>query len=123
MLVCSGEQPMIYSNQLDRQSTQIHRLVLLVAEVLIEEGTVLAVSGSLIKRGMIPHESVTLDKEEKMVLSSGALVATWCSWDLFSWLGWAGGHRHLFGRFWSSPICQFAVATTKDIISRDIKEY
>jgi len=76
--------------------------VLVVAEVLIEEGTVLAV---------------------KMVLSSSALVATWCSWGLFSWLGWAGGHRHLFGRFWFSPICQFAVTTTKDIISRDIEEY
>jgi len=46
------------------------------AEVLIEEGTVLAVSRFLVKRGMIPHESVTLDEEEKMVLSSGALVAT-----------------------------------------------
>jgi len=67
---------MIHSNQLDRQSAQIHRLVLLVVEVLIEEGMVLAVSGLLLKRAMIPHESVTLDEEEKMVLSSGALVAT-----------------------------------------------
>jgi len=50
--------------------------VLLVVEVLIEEGMVLAVSGLLVKRAMIPHESVTLDEEEKMVLSSGALVAT-----------------------------------------------
>jgi hypothetical protein len=58
--------------------------VLLVAEVLVEEGMVLSVSGFLVKRGMIPHESVTLDEEEKMVLSSGALVATWCSWGLFS---------------------------------------
>jgi len=94
-----------------------------MAEVLVEEGTVLAVSGFLVKRGMIPLESVTLDEEEKMVLSSGALVATWCSWGLFSWLGSAGGHRHLFGHFWSSPICQFAVTTIKDVISRDIEEY
>jgi hypothetical protein len=90
---------MIHSNQLDRQSAQIHRLALLVAEVLIEEGTIFAVSGFLVKRGMIPHESATLDKEEKMVLSSGTLVAIWCSWGLFYWLGWAGGHLHLFGRF------------------------
>jgi hypothetical protein len=55
-----------------------------VGEVLIEEGTVLAVFGFLVKREMIPHESATLDKEEKVVLSSGALVATWCSWGLFS---------------------------------------
>ena len=67
---------MIHSNQLDRQSAQIHRLVLLVAEVLIEEGMVLAVFRFLVKRGMILCESVTLDEEEKMVLSSGALVAT-----------------------------------------------
>jgi len=67
---------MIHSNQLDRQSAQIHRLVLLVAEVLIEEGTVLAVFGFLVKRGMIPRELATLDEQEKMVLSSGALVAT-----------------------------------------------
>jgi len=118
-----GEQLMIHSNQLAQQSAQIYRLVLLVAEVLIEEGTVLALSGFLVKRGMIPHGSATLDKEEKMVLSSGALVATSCSWGLFSWLGWTGGHRHLFGRFWSSLIYQFAVTTTKDIISRDIEEY
>jgi len=48
--------------------------VLLVAEVLIEKGTVLAVSGFLVKRGMIPHESAILDEEEKMVLFSDALV-------------------------------------------------
>jgi len=58
--------------------------VLLVAEVLVEEGMVLAVSGFMVKRGMILHESATLDEEEKMVLSSGDLVATWCSCGLFS---------------------------------------
>ena len=61
--------------------------MLLVTEVLVEEGTVLVVSGFLVKRGMIPHESATLEEEEKMVLSSGVLVATLCSWGLFSWLG------------------------------------
>ena len=55
-----GQQPMIHSNKLDRQSAQVHRLVLLVAEVLIEEGTVLAVSGFLVKRAIILHGSVTL---------------------------------------------------------------
>ena len=102
----------MYPDQPDRQPVQRHRLVLL-AGVLVEEEKVLLVSRLLVKKGMIPHGSATLDEEEKMVLSSGALVATWCSWGLFSWLGWAGGHRYLFGHFWSSPICQFAIATTK----------
>jgi len=53
--------------------------VLLVVEVLVEEETGLVVSRFLVKRGMIPHESVTLDEEEKMVPSSDALVVTWCS--------------------------------------------
>ena len=61
---------------LDRQSAQAHRLVFIVAKVLIEEGMVLAVSRFLVKRGTIPHESATLDEEEKAVLSSGVLVAT-----------------------------------------------
>jgi len=58
--------------------------VLLVAEVLIEEGTVLAVSRFLVKRAMILHGSVTLAKDEEMVLSSGTLDAIWYSWGLFS---------------------------------------
>jgi len=47
-----------------------------VAEVLIEKGMVLAVSEFLEKRGTIPHESATLDEEEKAVLSSGIAVVT-----------------------------------------------
>jgi len=58
--------------------------VLLVVEVLVEEVTVLVASGFLVKRVMSLHGSVTLAKEEEMVLSSGALAATWCFWDLFS---------------------------------------
>jgi len=50
--------------------------VLLVAEVLIEGEMVLVASGFLAKREMIPHELVTLDEEEKAVLSSNVLVAT-----------------------------------------------
>jgi len=48
----------------------------LVVEVLIEGDMMLAVSGFLVKRGTIPHESATLDEEKKAVLSSGVLVAT-----------------------------------------------
>jgi hypothetical protein len=51
--------------------------------VLVGEEKVLLVSGLLVKKGMIPHGSEKLD-EEKMVLSSGALVATWCFWGLLS---------------------------------------
>ena len=70
------EQPMMWLDPLDRQSAQVHRLTLLVAEVLIEKGMVLAVSEFLEKRGTIPHESATLDEEEKAVLSSGIAVVT-----------------------------------------------
>jgi hypothetical protein len=52
--------------------------VLIVAEVLVKEGTVLAVSGFLVKKVMTPHGSVMLDEEEKMVLSFGVLAVTWC---------------------------------------------
>ena len=58
--------------------------MLLVAEVLVEEGTVLAVSGFLVKKVMILHGSVMLAEEVEMVLSSGALAVIWCSWGLFS---------------------------------------
>jgi len=53
----------------------------LVAEVLlvVEVAMVLAESGLLVKKGTIPHESVTLDVEEKALLSSNALLVTWCS--------------------------------------------
>ena len=79
--------------------------MLLVAEVLVEEEMVLAVSGPLVKKGTIPHESVILDKEERVVLSSDALVVIWYSWGLSFWLGWTRGHRHLFEHFWVLPIC------------------
>jgi len=82
---------MICSDELDRQSIQAHRLVLLVAEVLVEEETVFAVSGFLMKKVMTLRGSAMLNEEEEMVLSSSVLVATWCFWGLFSWLDWAGG--------------------------------
>jgi len=92
--------------------------VLLVAEVLVEEGTILAVSGFLVKKAMTPHGSAMLDEEKEMVLSSSVLDVIWYFWGLFSWLGWAWGHRHLFGYFWSSPICRSVVALTKDFMSK-----
>jgi len=48
--------------------------MLLVAEVLVEEGIVLAVSGFLVNKVMILHGSVTLAEEEEMVLSFDALA-------------------------------------------------
>ena len=45
---------------------------------------VLVVSESLVKKGTIPHESVTLEEEEEALLSSGVLLVAWCFWGLFS---------------------------------------
>jgi len=49
----------------------------LLAEVLLvaEVETVLAVSELLVKKGTIPHESLTLEEEE-VLLSSDVLLAT-----------------------------------------------
>jgi len=50
----------------------------LLAEVLLvaEEETVLVVSKPLVKKGTIPHESVTLDEGEEVLLFSDALPVT-----------------------------------------------
>jgi len=48
----------------------------LLAGILVGEEKVLLVSRLLVKKGMILHGSAILYEEEKMVLSSGALVAT-----------------------------------------------
>ena len=66
---------------------------------------VLASSEPLVKKEMIPRESVTLEEGEEVILSSDALLVTWHSWDPFSLLGWTGGHRQSSWYFWSSPIC------------------
>ena len=58
--------------------------MLLAAGVLVGEEKVLLVSRLTVKKGTMLHGSVMLDEEEKIVLSSGALVATWCFWGLFS---------------------------------------
>jgi len=66
-----------------RQPVQRHRLVLL-AGILVGEEKVLLVSWLPVNKGMILHGSAILEEEEKMVLSSSTLVATWCFWSLFS---------------------------------------
>jgi len=78
-------------DQPDRQPVQRHRLALLAARVLVGEEKVLLVFGPPMKKEMMLHGSVILDEEEKMVLSSGASVATWCFWGLFSQLVRDGG--------------------------------
>jgi len=59
-----------------------------LAEALLvaEMETVLVVSELLVKKGTIPHESVTLKEGEEVTLSSDAWLVTWYSWDSFSWL-------------------------------------
>ena len=76
---------MMCPDQPDRQSIQKHWLVLLVAEVLVEEQKLLLVSEFPVEKGMTLPGSETLDEEEGMVLSSGALVGSWYFWGLFSW--------------------------------------
>jgi len=72
----------------DRQSTRVHRLISLLAKVLlaVEVEMPLAVSELLAKKEMIPHESVILEGEEEVMLSSSILAASWCSWEIFFWL-------------------------------------
>jgi hypothetical protein len=55
---------------LDRQSAQVHRLISLLAEVLLAVGVkmALAVSELLAKKETIPHESATLEEEEGVML-------------------------------------------------------
>jgi len=58
----------------------------LLDEVLLatKVETVLAASELLVKKGTIPHESVTPEEEEEELLSSGVLPVIWCFWGLFS---------------------------------------
>ena len=119
-------RPMMCPDQPDRQSVQIHRQVHLTAGVLIVGENVLLVSGPPIEEDRMLCGSGILDEVERMVLSSDALVGSWCFSDPFSWLelDWAGGHRHLmFGRSWSLPICQSTVTTTKISCVKILKGY
>jgi len=107
---------------LDRQSARVHRLKILLAEVLpagvllsgvllvAKEETALAVSELLEKTGTILQGSVTLEGEEALLFSYTSLVI-WYSWGPFSLLGCTGGHQQSFWYFWSLPICQCAVTT------------
>jgi len=58
----------------------------LLAEVLLVVGeeTVPVVSEPLVKKGTIPHESVTLEEGEEVLLFSYALRVTYYSWGPFS---------------------------------------
>jgi len=69
-----------------------------------------------VEKEMILPGLGTLDEVDNLVLSSGASTQSWCFWDPFFWLelGCIEGHRHLmFEHFWSLPIYQSAVVTTK----------
>jgi hypothetical protein len=89
--------------------------VLLVAE----KEVVPVVSGFLEKREKIPPGSVILG-EEKVLLSSGALLVIWCSWSLSSSLDWTGGHR--YSCFWSLPMHRYA-DTTMEICEYKCNRY
>ena len=59
----------------------VHRLVLLIAgllveEMLVEEEMALAASGFVVKKGTILRESATLEEEKKVVLFSGVLATS-----------------------------------------------
>ena len=62
----------------------------------------------LVEKEIMLPGSGTLDEVEKMVLSCGASVGSWCFWDPFSWweLDWAGG---IGTRCLSTPgFCRFS---------------
>jgi len=91
----------------------------LLAEVLLAgvllvagEEMVLAVSRLLERTGMILLGSETLGEEEAL-LFSGALLAIWYSWNLFSSVDWTGGHRQSY--FWSLPIYRCVDTTMRSL--------
>jgi len=108
---------------LDRQSARVHQPTFLLAGVLlvevllfgfllvVEEETVLVVSGLLEEKGMILLESEILG--EKPLLLSGALLVIWYSWNLFSSVDWTGGHRQSY--FWSLPMYRCADTIVRNL--------
>ena len=78
---------MMCPDQPDRQFVQKHQLVLLVAEVPVEEEKVPLVSEVSVEKGMMLPGLVILDQVERMVPSSGPSAESWCFWDPFFWLG------------------------------------
>jgi hypothetical protein len=75
--------------------------------LVVEEETVLVVSG-----GMILLGSEILG-EEKALLFSGASLVIWYSWSLFSSVDWTGGHRQSY--FWSLPMYRCADTTIRSL--------
>ena len=67
---------MLRLNPLDRRYAHVHRLMSLLAEALLvaEVEAVLVVSEPLVKKGMIPHESVTLEEGGASLFSDALLV-------------------------------------------------
>jgi hypothetical protein len=85
--------------------------VLPLGVLLAAEGEMVLVAYGLLERKeKIPLELETLG-EEKVLLSSGALLVIWSSWSLSFSLDWTGGHRHLC--FWSLPMHWYADTTTE----------
>jgi hypothetical protein len=80
--------------------------------LVVEEETVLVVSGLLEEKGMILLGSEILG-EEKALLFSSALLVIWYSWNLFSSVDWTGGHRQSY--FWSLPMYQCADTTERSL--------
>jgi len=86
---------MMCPHQSDRQSVQIHQLVLLAVGVHIKGEKILLASGVPKEKERMLSGSGTLDEVERKVLTSDALAGSWCFLDPFSCLefDWAGGHR------------------------------
>jgi len=83
--------------------------------LVVEEETVLVVSGLLEEKGMILLGSEILG-EEKALLFSGASLEIWYSWSLFSSVEWTGGHRQSY--FWSLPMYRCTDTTIRSLCVR-----
>jgi len=75
-----------------------------------EEEMVLVAFGLLERKEKIPLGLETLG-EEKVLLSSGALLVISCSWSLSFLPDWTGGHRQSY--FWSLPMYWYAGTAMK----------
>jgi len=87
------------------------RVLLFGFLLVVEEETVLVVSGLLEEKGMILLKSEILG--EKALLFSSALLVIWYSWNLFSSVDWTGGHQQSY--FWSLPMYQCADTTVRSL--------
>jgi len=80
--------------------------------LVVEEETVLVVSGLLEEKGMNLLGSEILG-EGKALLFSSALLVIWYSWNLFSLVDWTWGHRQSY--FWSLPMYRCADTTVTNL--------